>query len=41
MDASVADAPAVNPKSAKPLLANSVSRFLINGKPAVINGLKK
>ena len=37
----VADASAVNPNGIKTFLANSVSKFFINGKPAVINGQKK
>ena len=41
MAASVAEAAAVNPNCAKMLLANSVSTFFINGKPPVINGLRK
>ena len=39
--ASVADAAAVNLNGTKTLLANGVSTFFINGKPAVINGLRK
>ena len=39
--ASVADTAAVNPNGAKTLLANGISTLFINGKPAVINGLKK
>ena len=38
---SVADIPAVNPNAYKTFLANGVSTFLINGKPAVIDGLRK
>ena len=39
--ASVIDAPAVNPNGLKTFLANGVSTFYINAKPAVINGLRK
>ena len=40
--ASVADADAaVNSNGIKTLLANGVSRYFINVKPAVINGLRK
>ena len=39
--ASTADIPADNPNSNKTLLANTVSTFFINGKTAVINGLRK
>ena len=38
---SAADIPADNPKGKKAFLANGVSIFFINGKPAVINGLRK
>ena len=41
MAASVAETAAVNPNVTKVLLGNSVSAFFINGKPAVINGLRK
>ena len=40
MVASVAEATAVNPNGTKTLLAIGVSTFSINGRPAVINGLK-
>ena len=39
--ASAADIPAGNPNGHKTLLANGVSTFFINGKTAVINGLRK
>ena len=39
--ASVAEATAVNPHGTKTLLANVVSIFFINGKPAVVNGIRK
>ena len=39
--ASAVEAAAVNPKGTKTLLANGVCTFFINGKPAVINGLRK
>ena len=39
--ASVADAATVFPNGIKPLSANGVSTFFINGKPAVINGSRK
>ena len=38
---SVAEAAPVNPTGTKTLLANGVSRFFINGKPGVINCLRK
>ena len=41
MTASVTEAAAVNPEGTKTLLANGVSKFFINGKPVVINGLRK
>ena len=41
MAASVADAAAVNPNGIKTLLVNGVSILFDNGKPAVINGLRK
>ena len=41
MAASVADNDDVNPQCTKTLLANGISTFFINGKPAVINGLRK
>ena len=31
----------ITPKGIKKILANSVSKFWIDGKPAVINGLRK
>ena len=40
MTASVSDA-VFNPKGIKTLLANGVSTFFINGKPAFINGQRK
>ena len=39
--ASVADAAAVNPNGMKTLTVNGVSSLFNNGKPAVINGLRK
>ena len=39
--ASVIDAPGVNPNGLKTFLANGVSTFYINAKPAVINDLRK
>ena len=39
--ASVYDASVINLDSIKMVLANDVSRFFINGKPAAINGLRK
>ena len=39
--ASAADIPADNPNGIKALLANGVNTFFINGKPAVINGLRR
>ena len=41
MAASVADNDAINPKCYKTLFANGISIFFINGKPAIINGLRK
>ena len=41
MAASAADIHVDNPNGNKIFLANSVSIFFINGKPAVINGLRK
>ena len=41
MAASAADTPAGNPNRIKRLLDNGASALFINGKPAVINGLKK
>ena len=38
---SVGDTAAIKPKGIKKILANSVSNLLINGKSAVINGLRK
>ena len=38
---SVPQAASVNPYSTKAHLANGVSTLFINGKPAVINGLRK
>ena len=38
---SVGDAAAVNPNGVKTLLADNVSKFFANGKPAAINGLRK
>ena len=38
---SVPDAAASNLNGIKALLANGVSKFFVNGKPAVINGLKQ
>ena len=37
---SAADAAAVNPYGIKVVLANGLSRFFINGKPAFMNGPK-
>ena len=37
----IADAAAVNLNEIKTFLANVVSTFFINGKPSVINGLRK
>ena len=37
---SVPDAAAVHPNSIKTVLANGVSTFFINGKPALINALR-
>ena len=39
--ASAANIPTDNPNSNKTLLGGGVSSVLINGKPAVINGLRK
>ena len=39
--ATVADAAAVNPNGTKILLDDGVGTIFINGKPAVINGLRK
>ena len=39
--ASVADIAADNPNGDKTLLARGVSTFFTNGKPVVINGLRK
>ena len=39
--ASAADIPTDNPNEVKILVANGISTFLINGKPAFINGLRK
>ena len=39
--ASVSDASVINLDSIKAVLANGVSTFSINGKPAAINGLRK
>ena len=39
--ASAADIPADHPNGIKTLLANGVCTLFINGKPAVINGLRK
>ena len=36
----VPDAAAVHPNSIKIVLVNGVSTFFINGKPALINGLR-
>ena len=36
-----ADVPADNPNGNKTFLVNGISTFFINGKPAVINGLRK
>ena len=41
MAESFVDAAAVNPNGTKTLLAKWVSTLFINGKPAVINGLRK
>ena len=41
MAASAADTPADYPNGMKILLANGVSTLFINGKPAVIDGLRK
>ena len=41
MAVSVAEAATVNREGNKTLLANGVSIFFINGKPADINGLRK
>ena len=38
---SAADIPADSPVGNKTLLADGVSTLFINGKPAVINGLRK
>ena len=40
IDASVADAGAVNPNGIKTLLANGLSTFLVKGKPVFSNGPK-
>ena len=41
MTASVTEAAVVNPEGTKTLLGDGVSKCFINGKPAVINGLRK
>ena len=41
MGASVAEVVAINPNGTKTLLTNGLITFFINGKPAIINGLRK
>ena len=39
--ASVADVASVKPNGTKPLLANNVSTFFVNGKATLVNGARK